>query len=386
MYKYIKIFTAVISAVMLFSCVAFAAQPPEVDAQAYILMEAQTGNVIFEKNADTPLPPASVTKVMTLLLIYESEEQGKIKWDDEVSVSGHAAGMGGSQIFLEQGEKQTAAELTKSIAIASANDAAVAMAEYIAGSESAFVEMMNKRAEELGMKNTHFVNACGLDAQGHEMSAKDIAIMSRELITKFPEITEYTTKWQDTITHRTAKGESKFGLTNTNRLIKWYDSATGLKTGSTGNAKYCLSGTAKRDGMELIAVIMACPEPKLRFKEVMKMLDYGYANYMLLNGEPTGKIVYEAPVFGGEEDTVNAVVKDKTAYLTQKGDKKLTSTINIKKELKAPINAGDEIGEIIYMCDGKEIGKSMLTAEKDIAASGFCKNLKEILKIWLRGN
>ncbi len=385
MLKYIKRFFAAVLAASCLTNAVYAAELPKIEGEAYILTEAETGKVIAEKNADMPLPPASVTKIMTLLLIYESEAAGKIKWDDEVSVSEHAASMGGSQIFLEAGEKQTAAVLTKSIAIASANDAAVAMAEYIAGSESAFVEMMNNRAKELGMNNTTFKNACGLDTEGHKMSARDISVMSRELITKFPQITEYTTVWQDTITHKTAKGESEFGLTNTNRLIKWYNGATGLKTGSTGNAKYCLSGTAKRDNMELIAVIMACPEPKLRFKEVMKMLDYGYANYMLLNGEPVGKTVGEAAVSGGEEDSVNAVVKDKVSYLAEKGDKKLSNTVNIREGLKAPINAGDEIGEIIYAYDGKEVGKSALTAEKDIAKCGFGKNLKEIVKLWFKG-
>ena len=371
--------------IFMFANTVYAAAPPEADCAAMILMEAKTGRVLAEKNADTPLPPASVTKVMTLLLIYENEACGKIKWDDEVTVSEHAASMGGSQIFLEAGEKQPAAELTKSVAIASANDAAVAMAEYIAGSESAFVEMMNKRAEELGMKNTVFKNACGLDTEGHEMSARDIALMSRELITKYPQITEYTTKWQDTITHKTKKGENEFGLTNTNRLIKWYDGATGLKTGSTGNAKYCLSGTAKRGNMELIAVVMACPEPKLRFKEVMKLLDFGYANYMLSDGEPVGKVVSAVPVFGGEEDSVNAVVGESFSYLAEKGDKKLTSEINLSNNIKAPVNAGDKVGEIIYAFDGEQVGKSPLTAEKDVAKSGFFKNLKEVLKIWLRG-
>ncbi|MBR6401734.1 MAG: D-alanyl-D-alanine carboxypeptidase [Firmicutes bacterium] len=382
----IKKFTAVfILTALMPACAVNAAQPPSVDAAAAILAEASTGTVLMEENADTPLPPASVTKVMTLLLIYDSEAQGKIKWDDVVTVSEHAASMGGSQIFLEAGEKQTAATLTKAVAIASANDAAVAMAEYIAGSESAFVEMMNERAKGLGMKNTVFKNACGLDTEGHEMSARDISLMSRELITKYPQITEYTTKWQDMITHKTAKGESEFGLTNTNRLIKWYDGATGLKTGSTGNAKYCLSGTAKRDGMELVAVVMGCPEPKLRFKEVMKLLDYGYANYMLLKGEPAGKIVSSVPVLGGTEDSVNAAVAENVSYLAQKGSKKLEYKTDLPENIKAPINAGDELGVITYTCDGEEVGSSKLIAEKTVEKCGFGKNLKEVIKLWFIG-
>lgn len=218
----------------------------------------------MKKTVTRQCPPASVTKVMTLLLIYEAEAAGQFGWEETVQVSEHAASMGGSQVFLEPGETQTAAELTKCIAIASANDAAVAMAEFVAGSEEAFVERMNRKAEELGMQETHFVNACGLDVDGHETSAYDIALMSRELMTKFPEIQKYTTTWQDTIIHKTRKGESEFGLTNTNKLIKWYEGATGLKTGSTGKALYCLSGTAERNGLHLIGVVMAAPDFKLR--------------------------------------------------------------------------------------------------------------------------
>ena len=381
----IKRIAAVFTVIAALSANTAAAGVPKVDAAASVLMEASTGQVLAQTNADTPLPPASVTKVMTLLLIYDSEAQGKIKWDDEVTVSEHAASMGGSQIFLEAGEKQTAAVLTKSIAIASANDAAVAMAEYIAGSESAFVGMMNERAESLGMKNTTFKNACGLDEAGHLTSARDIALMSRELITKYPQITEYTTKWQDTITHTTAKGESEFGLTNTNRLIKWYSGATGLKTGSTGNAKYCLSGTAKRDDMELIAVVMACPDPKQRFREVMKLLDFGYANYMLLHGEPAGKIISSVPVLGGEEDSVNAVAANRASYLAAKGNKKLEYTTTLPEKIPAPINAGDVLGEMIYTCDGKEVAHCDLVAEKAVEKSGFGKNLEDIFKLWVKG-
>ncbi len=363
----------------------FAAEPPQIEGKAAILMEAGTGRVLMEKNADEALPPASVTKVMTLLLIYENVGSGKIKWDDSVTISEHAASMGGSQIFLEPNQKQTVEVLTKSIAIASANDAAVAMAEYIAGSEQAFVDMMNKRAKELGMKNANFKNACGLDTEGHVLSARDIALMSRELITKHPEVTKYTTTWQDTITHTTAKGTKEFGLTNTNRLIKWYDGATGLKTGSTGKALYCLSGTAKRDGMELIAVIMACPEPKLRFNQVMKMLDYGYANYMLKKGEPSGTIAASVPVTGGECDTVNAIVDKEVSILTEKSGKELSYNIETKNDLTAPVKKGDEIGRIIYTLDGKRVGESALISEKDVERCGFGKNLKDLMKKWFKG-
>ena len=362
-----------------------AAEAPVLDGKAYILMEASTGKVLAQNNADEALPPASVTKIMTLLLIYDNVESGKIKWDDNVTVSVHAAGMGGSQIFLEANEVQTVETLTKAIAIASANDAAVAMAEHIAGSEEAFVSMMNEKAEKLGMKNTTFKNACGLDTDGHMMSARDIAIMSRELITKYPEITRFTTVWQDTITHKTAKGEKEFGLTNTNRLIKWYDGATGLKTGSTGNAFYCLSGTAKKNGMELIAVIMACPDPKQRFREVMKMLDYGYVNYELKKGEPVGKIAASVPVIGGEEDSVNAVVKEEVTYLSERGKTALKSETKINDGLKAPIKQGDVIGEIVYTLGDESAGSSPLVAEKDVERAGFGKNVKRLFELWFKG-
>lgn len=218
-----------------FGLPAFAAETEalQLKSKSAVLMDAGTGTILYEKNSHEAMPPASVTKVMTLLLIYEAEAAGQFGWEETVQVSEHAASMGGSQVFLEPGETQTAAELTKCIAIASANDAAVAMAEFVAGSEEAFVERMNRKAEELGMQETHFVNACGLDVDGHETSAYDIALMSRELMTKFPEVQKYTTTWQDTIIHKTRKGESEFGLTNTNKLIKWYEGATGLKTGST---------------------------------------------------------------------------------------------------------------------------------------------------------
>lgn len=366
-------------------CTVFAAEPPQVDGASAILMEASTGKVLMEMNADTPLPPASVTKVMTLLIIYDSIAAGKIKWDDSVTVSEHAASMGGSQIFLEPMQKQTAEVLTKAIAIASANDAAVAMAEYIAGSEEAFVKMMNERAKQLGMKNASFKNACGLDTDGHVLSARDIAIMSRELMTKYPEITKYTTKWQDTITHTTAKGTKEFGLTNTNRLIKWYDGATGLKTGSTGKALYCLSGTAKRNDMELIAVIMACPDPKERFRQVMKMLDYGYANYEIAKGDVQGAVMASVPVSGGESDNVNAVIAEQVSCLAEKGKAELAKTIKINENVTAPIKKGDIIGEVTYSMNGEAFGTSMLAAENDVPRCGYVKNLKNLFKIWFRG-
>ena len=346
-------------------------------------MDAGTGTVLYEKNSHEAMPPASVTKVMTMLLIYEAEENGQFQWEDSVQVSDHAASMGGSQVFLEPGETQTAADMTKCIAIASANDAAVAMAEFVAGSEEAFVERMNKKAQELGMTDTHFANACGLDAEGHVTSAHDIGLMSRELMTRFPEIKEYTTTWQDTIIHRTRKGETTFGLTNTNKLIKWYEGATGLKTGSTGKALYCLSGTAERDGLHLIAVVMAAPDFKIRFQETMKLLDYGFANYSARKGLPAGEKMGKISVTKGMEDSVDAVVKEETAFLVKKDDGKEWETkTEILPFLAAPVEKGEKVGELLYLINGEMVGHTDLVAEDTVEKADIGTMLERMLKLW----
>lgn len=352
-------------------------------SKSALLMEEDTGTILYEQNSHEALPPASVTKVMTLLLIYEGERDGKFDWTDTVQVSEHAASMGGSQVFLEEGETQTAADMTKSIAIASANDAAVAMAEFLAGSEEAFVQKMNERAKELGMEDTNFVNACGLDTEGHVSSAYDIALMSRELMENFPEIKEYTTTWQDSIVHKTRRGEETFGLTNTNKLIQWYDGATGLKTGSTGNALYCLSGTAERDGMGLIAVVMAAPDYKVRFREVMQLLDYGFANYAIEKGREKGYAMGEVPVEKGMTDTVEAVVAEEISVLVPKGKE---AQWEIKTELlpavSAPVEAGTKVGELVYLRDGEEVGRVELTAGENVEKANMDTMLRRMLAGW----
>lgn len=355
----------------------------DINAKSAIIMESTTGKILYEKNSDERLAPASVTKIMTLLLIYDSVASGKIKWDSPVTVSEHAASMGGSQIFLEPNETQSVETLTKSIAIASANDAAVAMAEFIGGSEENFVAMMNEKAKSLNMTNTTFQNACGLDTDNHLMSAKDIAIMSRELMTKYPDIKKYTTTWQDNITHVTKKGETQFGLTNTNKLIKWYNGATGLKTGSTGKALYCLSGTAQRDGLELIAVVMAAPDPKVRFQEVMKMLDYGFLNYTIVKGEPKGKKAGEIQIYKGTKDKCEVAVKDEITAVVSKSDKKeITNEIQLSESLNAPIEKDTKAGEIIYYIDGKEIGRSDLVTTETINKATIGTMLKKLFNDW----
>ena len=274
----------------------------ELSAESAVIMEASGGQVLLEKNADEKKPPASVTKVMTLLLIFDALADGTITPDTEVTTSEYAASMGGSQVFLEAGEKQTVDTMIKCIAVASANDACVAMAEKIAGSEPAFVEKMNQRSAGLGMTNTHFVNCNGLDTEGHLTTARDIALMSRELITKYPQIENYSTIWMENITHTTAKGSSEFGLSNTNKLIRQYEYATGLKTGSTSGAKFCLSATARKDGVNMIAVVMAEPDSKTRIKDAIAMLNYGFGKCSIYQDEKAlEKIVYAEVKHGMQE-------------------------------------------------------------------------------------
>lgn len=355
-------------------------------SRSAIIMEAKTGNILFELNAKEKLPPASVTKVMTILLIYEAVEEGKIKWDDIVTVSEHAASMGGSQIFLEPMEQQTVKDLTKSIVIASANDAAVAMAEFIGGSEDSFVSMMNKRAKELGMQNTNFENACGLDKDtvDHYMSALDIAIVSRELMVNYPDVKDFTTKWQDTIIHKTKKGETEFGLTNTNKLLKWYNGVTGLKTGSTGKALYCLSGTAERDGLSLIAVVMGSPDPKVRFQEVMKMLDYGFANYQVIECDKKGKVMGQTNVYKGKEDIINGIIEEPVNFVIKKGsNSNISSSVEMLEGVRAPIEKGAKLGEAIYVYEGEEIGRASIVAEKDIEKANLNDIFRKLLIDWV---
>ena len=356
-----------------------------VDAAAAVIMEASSGEIVFEHNATARRSPASVTKVMTMLLIYEAIAQGRILWDDVVTTSEHAASMGGSQIFLEPGEKQSVRDLTKAVVIASGNDAAVALAEFISGSEESFVDLMNKKAQQLGMVDTSFRNACGLDEQGHFTTAKDIAIMSRELITKYPEVKEIATIWMDTIIHKTARGESEFGLTNTNKLVRWYDGATGLKTGSTGEALYCLSATALRGDMELIAVVLGADNPTTRFQEAMKMLDYGFANYKVVKGQLAGTVVGHVPVEKGKTETAAAMVKDLISNVTEKGNNtEIQEEIILYNNIKAPIAPGDILGEIIYTYEGEEMGRSPLVAEEAVERASLADMVGRAFKAWFK--
>ena len=352
----------------------------EVTAPSAILMEMTTGTVLYEKDADTARPPASVTKVMTMLLIFDALAEGKIQLEDKVTTSEYASSMGGSQVFLETGEKQTVETLLKCISIASANDACVAMAEYISGNEEEFVRQMNLRAEGLGMKHTHFVNCNGLDAEGHETSARDIALMSRELLLKYPEIHNYCTIWMENITHTTSKGSSEFGLTNTNKLIRQYEYATGLKTGSTGKAKFCVSATAEKNGVSLIAVIMGAEDSKARFKDAVTLLNYGFGKCQMYTDENMPSLD-PISVTGGIQESISLEYEKKFTYLDTTGANlnAVTSRLQIPDKVNAPVKKGDTVGQRIYYLDEKEIGSVNLLAEGTVKKAGFFDYLRKAL-------
>lgn len=345
-------------------------------AQSYVLIEKETGKIICEKNKDKELMPASITKIMTLLLIFEEVDAGKIAYEDQVTVSEHAASMGGSQVYLEAGETQTVHDLLKCITISSANDACVAMAEYIAGSEEEFVQRMNEKAKELGMKHTHFMNCCGLDdqltEQQHYSSAYDIALMSRELLLKHDKVKELTTIWMDTIIHRTRKGEKEFGLSNTNKLVRTYDGITGLKTGSTSKAKFCLSASAERNGMELIAVVMASPRPTDRFQDAAALLNYGFANCSLYRDEGMKKEVRIA-VKNGKKDYLFVEPDKRFIFLCDKEGtmKQIEKKIIWKKSIEAPIKKGETVGAIKYYLGKDEIGNISLLAKEKVEQASY---------------
>ena len=316
-------------------------------AQSAVLMEKETGTLLYEQQAHQVMEPASVTKIMTLLLVMEALDSGAITKDEMVTVSANAAGMGGSQVYLKEGEQMPVDTLIKCVAVASGNDAAVALAEHLRGSESAFVEDMNRRARELGMEDTCFLNCTGLPAQGHVTTAYDIALMSRELISNHPEIREYTTIWMDTIRDGT------FGLTNTNRLIRFYEGATGLKTGSTDSALFCMSATAERDGMELIAVVMKSPTSADRFEDAKALLDYGFASYTLVSVYPDSPLA-PIPVLLGEQGQVQPQLARECRLLVRKGQEgQITTKVTLAQDLAAPVEQGQTVGEMEVSLDGQ---------------------------------
>ena len=357
------------------------ADGPVISAPSAILMEKTTGKIIFEKNANQLLPPASVTKIMTLLLVFDAIEEGTIQLKDEVTVSEYAASMGGSQVFLEPGEKQTVETMIKCISIASANDACVAMGELICGSEESFVQQMNDRAKELGMKETHFVNCNGLDADGHLTTANDIALMSRELILKYPEIRDYCMIWQENITHETAKGISEFGLTNTNKLVRHYEYATGLKTGSTSKAKFCISATGEKDGMEMIAVIMAADDSKKRNKDAITLLNYGFGKCQKYE-ESNVKKLTPIKVKHGKSESMEIMQKEPFTYIDVDGSdfSKISRKVEIPKAVDAPIKEGEQIGKVIYYMNGNIIGEIPVVAAESMEEMKWKDSIGRIIK------
>lgn len=354
---------------------------PEVEAPSYILIEASTGQVICEENATERRSPASITKIMTLLLIFEHLNTGRINLNSEVMTSAYAKSMGGSQVFLEEGEIQTLDTIIKCIAVASGNDASVAAAEFIAGSEAEFVKMMNEKAQELGMNDTHFEDCCGLtESDNHYTTAKDVAIMSRELITKYPEVFNYTKIWMEDITHVTQKGASTFTLSSTNKLLKMYEWTTGLKTGSTSKALYCLSATASKDNIDLIAVVMGSPNNKVRFQDAMALLNYGYSVSALYEDTNEDKLP-SIPVKGGVQDEASLIYQGPFRYLDITGSNLNTieKTISLPAEIAAPVKRGDAIGEAVYTLDGKRIGSVSILSDVTIEKA---KYKDYVIKVW----
>lgn len=340
------------------------------NCKSAILMEAGTGQVLYEQNADEALPPASVTKVMTLLLVMEAIETGGIGWEDTVRASAHAASMGGSQVFLKEGEEMTVSDLVKCVVIASANDAAVALAEYVAGSEESFVARMNQRAAELGMETARFENTNGLDdtTTGHVLSARDIAIMSAALIAH-PKILEYSSIWMDTVRN------GAFGLTNTNRLVRFYRGCTGLKTGSTAKAGFCVSATAERDGMSLVCVIMGADTRDIRNAEATKLLDWGFANYGVyaVGSEKQADVAVRggtAPLVGTESTPFRAVLPRSSMAAVK-------MQVSLAESVDAPVRRGQALGEIVYTCGEQELGRAPILATEDVEAITYGQ-------LWLR--
>ena len=374
-----KVFSLFLSAVIAASLTltGYAAEfTDRLDCKSAILVEASTGRTLYEKNADQPLSPASVTKIMTVLLVCEALDSGKVSLTDKVPVSDNASKMGGSQVYLKAGEEMTLEDMLKSVIVSSANDCAVALAEYIAGGESSFVSMMNSRAAELGMKNTHFENATGLDdtVKNHVTSARDIALMSVELM-KHGYVTDYTTIWMDTIRN------GQFGLTNTNRLIRFYKGANGLKTGMTAKAGFCISAAAKRGGMQLIAVIMGAPDRDTRNSAASKLLDYGFANYGIYTAEAS-----ELPpvrLLGSVSAELGLYQQGFSALLPSQDVKNVSYEIKIPDTLHAPLKKGEQVGSIEFFCGGNPIGEAPVCASEDAPRIGFSEMIRMILDRFL---
>lgn len=352
-----------------------------IESPSVLLMELNSGQVLYEKDPDTARRPASVTKIMTMLLAFEAIDSGKLSLDGTITVSEHAASMGGSQVYLETGETQTVEDILKCMIVSSANDAAVAMGEAIAGSEEGFVAMMNAKAEELGMSNSSFANACGLEAKGHLMSARDIAILSRELLLKYPQVLDYSTIWMDTIVHKTKRGESEFGLANTNKFLKKYEGANGLKTGYTSAAGFSMSATATRNGTTLIAVVMGSKTKDIRYSDAAKLLDYGFANCSIYTDNNVLEGNNRIDIEGGVKDNVAVKAKNDFTYVFVGND----SIGDIVKKLvmiktDAPIEKGEVIAQVQYEQNGNVLGMVDIVAEENIEKQEYHHALEKIFR------
>ncbi len=349
----------------------------EISAPSALLMEYSSGQILYEKNPHEKKPLASVTKIMTMLLAMEEIDKGNLSYDDIITGSAHAKSYGGSTIFLDEGEQMSVRDIIKGVAVASGNDAAVALGEHIAGSETAFVDLMNKRAKELGMNNTNFVNCNGLDAPGHYSSAYDIALMSRELM-KHSDIFEFTSIWMDSLRN------GEFTLSNTNKLIRFYDGATGLKTGSTDDALFCISATAKRNDMHLIAVIMAAPTSKQRQADASTLLNYGFAKYSINHIISQNELINTVKVEKGTKKEISLYAQESCDYLSGKGEKvEFETSLNIPKKIKAPVKSGDIAGTLVIKINDKEYKKINLICTEDSEKVKFTQVFKELLRDWI---
>lgn len=354
----------------------------ELASPSVVLMESSTGQILYEKNADEQRSPASITKIMTLILIFDELEKGTLELTDQVTTSAHAKSMGGSQVFLEEGEQQSVETLIKCIVIASGNDASVTMAEHIAGSEPEFVSRMNARAKELGMEHTNFEDCCGLtDSSNHYTTAHDVALMSRELITHYPQILNYSSIWMEDITHVTRQGSKPFTLSNTNKLVRSYEGCIGLKTGSTSTAKYCVSAVAERDGIRMLAVVMGAPDYKVRFSDAASMLNYGFGICKLYVDENQNQDGLDRiEVRGGTEKRVSCTYESEFRYLDTEGKAldQIEKVIQVPKHVKAPVKKGERAGKAVYTLDGKEIGSVNLLYGEDVEKAGYMHCVKEV--------
>ena len=372
-----KLLSIVLSFLSIFSLCFISCVPvhaaPDITSPSYIVMEASTGRVICEENANEKRSPASITKIMTLLVTFDQIEKGRVHLTDQVVTSAYAKSMGGSQVFLEEGEIQSLETLIKCIAIASGNDASVAVAEHVAGSEPEFVRMMNDRAEQLGLTGTHFLDCCGLsDSDEHYTTAADVAKMSRELITKYPQVLDYTGIWMEDITHVTNKGSETFTLSSTNKLLKLYNWTTGLKTGSTSKAMYCLSATAKKDDLEMIAVVLGAPTNKARFNDAMALLSYGYSVSRLYE-DSNQDTLPNLPVKGGVQDYLRLAYGDTFRYVDVDGNdlSLIEKELVLEPEVVAPIEEGQAVGEMVYKLKGTRIGSVSIQAAQAVPKATY---------------